>query len=1708
MRLVFYSICPMIKRLLLSVLMLTIAIGARAYYFVADGVAYYTTSDTTCILVKRNSNEPYRLKHVIIPPVVTNQGQSFTVTAIDNDAFGYSTIESIKIPTTITAIGDGAFNYCKSLKQITLPDVVMTIGDHAFEGCGLKEVTIPSAIDIIQSHTFAYCTELKHIQLPDQLKYINYGAFLGCTSLKEIRIPAQVYLISEEAFSECESLKKVTVDPHNITYDSRNGCNAIIETSTNTLRFGFSSTRIPNSIKTIGFNAFAHMNGLKHITIPSSVVRIEDNAFFSCENLETLVIPPSVNELGMGVFAYCTSLKSIYLPNTIKEIPPNTFKNCEKLECITLPDSISSIGGEAFGSCVRMSEIALPVALEFIGNSAFADCYGLTRIVIPQQVTAIGDGIFNNCESLTDVTLPDSITYISEMMFANCKSLRQILVPHIVRQIGHGAFLNSGITSIELPSSVATIGSMAFCNCENLVSITIPNTVNSIGAYAFDHCSNLRKVIIPDSLTIINHYLFQDCRSLREVSLPTKVITIGNGAFCKCSSLQQVKLSDSLIAIGEKAFANCTALTELSCPYSLTYIGKEAFTGCVNLGKISLPRSITFIGENAFDSCSSLRMDSETDSLVTASTLSSKILSMASKPFHHMEKKWLKPGVLGYTTDTLNILKSGKLTGKLIYNPADEFLTLQLQEDELKQTIKPEWNSYYSFWIDVNYHLVFSNGRRYESKYQTEAGYIVNSHAVRWNHQDKRHYYCIDFPVYEDLKILLSEVALDSLIISCNHDEISLALNPLFASSVNNLFLSAGLDQIASTQQQYNDNKSHDSTTAANQFTKIRRMREDALNLFVDKSGGNDSYALRTASNESQRHEEDSFKSFQLENWYEKGQFDELWELQRFNARSFFRVGDLAAVNQFNYIAIQFEKSDIIDNGGFELSSESGSCETLWGDSHLDHFLYFLNMVEAHSNDVNNAWQYYYLASEELTSHPEYRSYQVLLDLAKLKLYNIVGNTRAARDMIQSSLFVDYRDDLDYQYQLLEYYRNCAWWQQSVALIDSMILATQRTACFYHSTNNQAYREIAHLLRLKADCLAQLGDFSKAIDSQEESLAILDKYAYTFAADYCEGLRDLAAYQYNAGNYAAALSDSEYATSLSLDIDYGQSPLYDINIPKYLLANNQPLEAAGYIVFLSMGVQDNVGTLMLEDTKTRQHYWNRYRDWFQQDIPLFAHRLGYPDLFKVAYDATLLSKGLLLNTDVNISQLVEETGGTLQETYYRWQELKNSLPRDTIDISTYKSLQEQAELEFFKQLRENTGMLRRLSIMWRDVRNALKSDEIAIEFVSYNIDADSVAYSAILLRNNAQDTVPSFLHLFTIPSSTRLSEIKDYELSNMLWGALDSIIGNANTIYFSPTGELYNIAIESLPDWCNNNNIVSEQRKIYRLSSTREIALRDYRDQSDGIEAVAYGGLRYNMQAEQLLRDSKRYNLPRLTRDMAADPDLSDRGVIRTLDPLPGTLKEVSQINDLYNEAYPGHIITLMDTLGTETSFKALTGKRTHLIHIATHGFYGHNYITSLYRRGTDNTYRLGILSVEDSVMLQSGLFMAGSQRNLSFKQSPAEYDDGILTAYEVSHIDLRGLDLIVLSACHTGEGQVSGEGVFGLQRGFKKAGAQTIVMSLRAVDDEATAFFMRSFYEHLLNDESKYQAFECAKTATRQNYCSDANRKNCWNAFIILDAL
>ena len=229
-----------------------------------------------------------------------------------------------------------------------------------------REIIIPSSVESegieypvtsIGYGAFYCCTSLTSVEIPSSVTSIGRMAFLGCTSLTSVEIPSSVTSIGSDAFNKCTSLTSITVDPDNATYDSQDNCNAIIQTSDNTLIAGCQSTIIPSSVTSIGSDAFSFCTSLTSIEIPSSVTSIGDYAFRSCTSLTSIEIPSSVTSIGNGAFYHCTSLTSIEIPSSVTRIYDYAFEGCTSLTSVEIPSSVTSIGGWAFEDCTSLTSV-------------------------------------------------------------------------------------------------------------------------------------------------------------------------------------------------------------------------------------------------------------------------------------------------------------------------------------------------------------------------------------------------------------------------------------------------------------------------------------------------------------------------------------------------------------------------------------------------------------------------------------------------------------------------------------------------------------------------------------------------------------------------------------------------------------------------------------------------------------------------------------------------------------------------------------------------------------------------------------------------------------------------------------------------------------------------------------------------------------------------------------------------------------------------------------------------------------------------------------------------------------------------------------------------------------------------------------------------------------------------------------------------------
>ncbi len=297
----------------------------------------------------------------------------------------YSSIDyaTYYIPSALKKVtvtgGRGLYAYsfygCSTLTDIIIPDTITFVKTKVFSGCeSLENINIPNNVSKINEATFDGCKSLTKVTIPDSVTSIGDWAFRDCTSLLGITIPSKVTSIGNGAFSNCSSLESIQVANGNTVYDSRNNCNAIIETSSNTLLKGCKNSTIPDTVKTIGYSAFSSCTGLTNVTIPDSVTTIENSVFLGCTELTDITIGDSVTYIDSYAFYGCTGLKSIIIPNSVIVIEDYAFSSCTELTSVTIPDSVISIGHYVFSGCTSLASITIPSNLDKIGKYAFYKC--------------------------------------------------------------------------------------------------------------------------------------------------------------------------------------------------------------------------------------------------------------------------------------------------------------------------------------------------------------------------------------------------------------------------------------------------------------------------------------------------------------------------------------------------------------------------------------------------------------------------------------------------------------------------------------------------------------------------------------------------------------------------------------------------------------------------------------------------------------------------------------------------------------------------------------------------------------------------------------------------------------------------------------------------------------------------------------------------------------------------------------------------------------------------------------------------------------------------------------------------------------------------------------------------------------------------------------------------------------------------------------
>lgn len=564
---------------------------------------------------------------------------------IESQAFYYTAVRNMSLPSTVRKIGDGAFNG-SAIKSINL-DNVESIGKEAFAYAVNLECDINlNKLDTIQYGTFRG-TNIASIILSPHLKIIGECAFNGTKNaypkFKELIFPESLERIGSSAFSDCRNVTDVTI-PNSI---QQIGAYAFYGTP------WIESIRSEDGITYIANIAYKYDSSYKHegdtFSFREGTIAISDGFGYAFpnelkENIKTLQLPESLLEIGNEVFSGFKLLGEVKLPSSLKRIGQKAFSECPKFWC-TLPKSLETLEYQAFYNCSTLSTVTLPENLRFIGgevfsNSAVGTVYiysrslqyqllnwelgvtksifgnhsSLKKAIIGPQVTRLYDNIFYNTSTLKTVEFEDpensELAYIGENCFSGTSTLSAPLTfknfPTKLTHIGKYAFGGCKFNSEPKLEFVKYLGSEAFTFCSGFESIVIPESVDTIGASVFGYCPDLRFVEYnaKNSFPLLEYrgtsfggnyfksaFIFERCDSLQAVTIGPKVNKIPYCMFIGCRELKEVTFRPRNISsrsTGEDA-------ERLS-------IGESAFTGCLNLNDIHLLLGTDSIGAEAFSS--------------------------------------------------------------------------------------------------------------------------------------------------------------------------------------------------------------------------------------------------------------------------------------------------------------------------------------------------------------------------------------------------------------------------------------------------------------------------------------------------------------------------------------------------------------------------------------------------------------------------------------------------------------------------------------------------------------------------------------------------------------------------------------------------------------------------------------------------------------------------------------------------------------------------------------------------------------------------------------------------------------------------------------------------------------------------------------------------------------------------------------------------
>lgn len=677
--------------------------------------------------------------------------------------------------------------------------------------------------------------------------------------------------------------------------------------------------------------------------------------------------------------------------------------------------------------------------------------------------------------------------------------------------------------------------------------------------------------------------------------------------------------------------------------------------------------------------------------------------------------------------------------------------------------------------------------------------------------------------------------------------------------------------------------------------------------------------------------------------------------------------------------------------------------------------------------------------AHDAISANRYLSYTNLRDLyAAIKQYDnaLIYARKALAEHQRLTPVNDYKFYLPYRaiaeiYKLMGDKGNC------FSCIDSLFLS---------ATSIEEPKELSLLHRTRAGCHAAFGDYPAALADYKKADEILaEKYPQS-DGDRIALLPMMGGTEHKLKNFV----ESERLYQLyaeQVKVLRGENSMESINAQIYL-AN-----AEGFAGHTDAGCSDYADAAnRLKDLMRKQlpymslqeraSFWQPLSSLFTMMTPFAVEANKCKDSFsRSCYDALILSKAFLLESERSLFDVVKNEGTDEDmRDYMRLTLMKNQIKEwekdyahnaDSILNMSRRVDQLAARLaERCHSLGNITGFM---DIDYAAVKQAMKPNDVLLDFTDYVSETKGRKYAAYII--NKEDEYPLLKYLFAERQIDSLGITRpdmyydnDYapDVLKLLWEPLKEHIAEGATVYYVPSQLLFQVSLESLP--LADGTLLGSHYKFVRLSSARELVKAQSSTLSaNPRSAVLYGGLQYDLQPTAMIEEAKKYELPDLL-VMRGDMLRGD-SVFREL---PGSKQEILQIESLL-KANKWEVTPRIGMEGTEESFLSMHRKAPQVLQIATHGFY----------YTPERAETVDYLKGYSDAMMLSGIVLSGGNAAWRGKKLPNGVLGGILTANNIARLDLSGTEMVVLSACQSGQGKVTSEGLYGLQRAFKKTGVE-----------------------------------------------------------------